>query len=151
MTVIRAQYNLLCRKDKDASKNISSGPHALAADERSRAGGGRSGGKRGVRGGGRGGNGNNKSENSGGENTAAGNGDGSSKGPVCWTCRGRGHFARDCTVEMCERCGGRGHDESKCPSAPDEKGSTALLAHLVELPTADDLADVTLSEEEAGF
>lgn len=89
MTVIRAQYNLLCRKEKDASKNISSVHHALAADERGRAGGGRSGGKRGGRGGGRGGNGNNKSENSGGENTAAGDGDGSSKGPVCYNCHGR--------------------------------------------------------------
>lgn len=65
MTVIRAQYNLLCRKEKDASKNISSVHHALAADERGRAGGGRSGGKRGGRGGGRGGNGNNKSEKPG--------------------------------------------------------------------------------------
>lgn len=152
MTVIRAQYNLLCTKEKDPS---AGNHHALAADERGRARGGRSGGKRGGRGGrggGRGGNGNSNPENSGGENTAAGDGDGSSKGSMCYNCHRRGHFDRDCTVEVCKRCGGRGHDESKCPSAPDEKCSTALLAHLiVELPTADDLADVTLSEEEAGF
>ena len=34
---------------------------------------------------------------------------------MCYNCRGRGHYARDCTVKLCSLCHGKGHEESGCP------------------------------------
>lgn len=142
--VIGAQWHLLKRRKKNSPPG-----HALLIDERGAVGGrGHPGGKQGGRGGGRGSNDrNDKAKRSNDDDEHR-----SSKGPVCYNCHGRGHFARDCTVEVCKRCGGRGHDESKCPSAPDEKGPFALLAHMqVELPDDDDLASETSSMCAAAF
>ena len=33
------------------------------------------------------------------------------KGPMCYNCRGRGHFTRDCTVKLFKRFNGKGHEE----------------------------------------
>ena len=64
-----------------------------------------------------------------GGNDAAEDGKKPAKGPMCYNCHVRGHFAADCKTKVCKKCGGRGHDESKCPSPADME--TALA---VELP-----------------
>ena len=104
------------------------------------------GGKRGGRGGGRGGSYNNRKvkKSSDGDDDAEGDKP-SGKGPMCYNCHDRGHFARDCTVKLCKRCRGRGHEEDKCPSPADMKSYL-----VVELPDSD--SDSTTSSVAAsGF
>ena len=67
------------------------------------------------------------------------------KGPMCYNCHVRGHFAADCKTKVCKKCGGRGHDGSKCPSSADME--TALA---VELPGSDE-ESTTSSVGAAGF
>ena len=102
----------------------------------------------GGRGGGRGrsksGNGKAKSGHDDGKN-AAEDGKKPTKGPMCYNCRVRGHFAAVCKTKVCKKCGGRGHDESKCPSTADVE--TALA---VELPGSDE-ESTTSSVGAAGF
>lgn len=43
---------------------------------------------------------------------------------MCFTCRGRGHYARDCTVKLCSRCHEKGHDSS-CPSPANMESALA--------------------------
>ena len=110
-----------------------SNTYALVLDGRGGAGGrGHRGGMRGRRGGGRGHNGNRKVKKSGDGNDGAEDDKQPAEGPMSYNCRGRGHFARDCTVKLCKRCHGKGHEENKCPSPADMK------AHLtIELPNSD--------------
>ena len=120
--LVRAAHELL----KD---NTKKSPSALAWR-------GHPGAKRGGRGGGRGrsnsGNGKAKSDDDDGKD-AAENGKKHAKGPMCYNCHVRDHFAADCKTKVCKKCGGRGHDESKCPSPADME--TALA---VELPGSDE-------------
>ena len=142
--LVRAAHELLKGKKKKS-------PSALAfISDRRNGGGGRGhpGGKRGGRGGGRGhsnsGNGKAKSGDDD-EKDAAKDGKKPAKGPMCYNCHVRGHFAADCKTKVCKKCGGRGHDESKCPSPADME--TALA---VELPGSDE-ESTTSSVGAAGF
>ena len=99
INVIQAQYDLLSRRKKSPPA-----AHALVADGRGRgAGRGHPGGKREGRGGGRGGSNNNRKvkKSSDGDDDAEGDKP-SGKGPMCYNCHDRGHFARDCTVKLCK-------------------------------------------------
>ena len=116
MNVVQAQFELL-RKRKSSSP-----AHALVADGGRGEGGGqgRAGGKRGGKSSGRGGGGDNngnsdRSQKGGESGAAAGAEQQPAKGPMCFNCRGRGHYARDCTVKLCSSHG-KGHEESSCPS-----------------------------------
>ena len=80
-----------------------------------------------------------------GGNDAAEDGKKPAKGPMCYNCHVRGHFAADCKTKVCKKCGGRGHDESKCPSPA---GMETALA--VELPGSDE-ESTTSSVGAAGF
>ena len=142
--LVRAAHELL----KDNKKKL---PSALAfiSDGRNGGGGrGHPGAKRGGRGGGRGrsnsGNGKAKSGDDDGKD-AAENGKKPVKGPMCYNCHVRGHFAADRKTKVCKKCGGREHDESKCPSPADM--DTALA---VELPGSDE-ESTTSSVGTAGF
>ena len=142
--LVRAAHELL----KDNKKKS---PSALAfiSDGRNEGGGrGHPGAKRGGRGGGRGrsnsGNGKAKSGDDDGKD-AAEDGKKPAKGPMCYNCHVRSHFAADCKTKVCKKCGGRGHDESKCPSPADIE--TALA---VELPGSDE-ESTTSSVGAAGF
>ena len=128
INLVQAQYDLRGKKKKS-----SPAAHALVVDGRGRPGGrGHPGGKRGGRGGGSGHNGNRKVKKSSDGNDGAEDDKQSATGSMCYNCRGRGHFARDCTVNLCKRCHGKGHEEDKCPSPADMK------AHLtIELPNSD--------------
>ena len=135
--LVRAAHELL-KDDKKKS------PSALALG----VGRGHLGAKRGGRGGGRGrsnsGNGKAKSGDDDGKD-AAEDGKKPAKGPMCYNCHVRGHFAADCKIKVCKKCGGREHDESKYPSPADME--TALA---VELPGSDEEA-TTSSVGGAGF
>ena len=142
--LVRAAHELL----KDNKKKS---PSALAfiSDGRNEGGGrGHPGAKRGGRGSGRGrrnsGNGKAKSGDDDGKD-AAEDSKKPAKGPMCYNCHVRGHFAADCKTNICKKCGGRGHDESKCPSPADME--TALA---VELPGFDE-DSTTSSVCAAGF
>ena len=142
--LVRAAHELL----KDNKKKS---PSALAfiSDGRNGGGGrGHPGTKRGGRGGGRGrsnsGNGKAKSGDDDGKD-AAGDGKKPAKGPMCYNCHVRGHFAADCKTKVCKKCGWRGHDGSKCPSPADME--TALA---VELPGSYE-ESTTSSVGAAGF
>ena len=142
--LVRAAHELL----KDNKKKS---PSALAfIDDGRNGGGGRGhpGAKRGSRGGGCGrsnsGNGKAKSGRDDGKD-AAEDGKKPAKGPMCYNCPVKGHFAADCKTKICKKCGGRGHDESKCPSPADME--TALA---VELPGSDE-ESTTSSVGAAGF
>ena len=120
MNLVYAQYELLSKKKKQPSA------HALVSDGgRGKGGGrGRGGAKRGGRnGGGRGSS--HTEKKAGGE--AAENEKQPEEGPVCFNCRGRGHFARDCTTKVCNRCNGRGHHETNCPSPADMESAMAMV------------------------
>ena len=142
--LVRAAHELL-------KGNKKKSPSALAfiSDGRNGGGGrGHPGAKRGGRGGGRGrsnsGNGKAKSGDDDGKD-AAEDGKKPAKGPMCYNCHVRGHFAADCKTNVCKKCGGRGHDESKCPSPADLE--TALA---VELPGSEEKS-TTSSVGAAGF
>ena len=142
--LVRTAHELL----KDNKKKS---PSALAFNSDGRNGGGgrrRPRGKRGGRGGGRGrsnsGNGKAKSSDDDGKD-AAEDGKKPARGPMCYNCHVRGHFAADCKTKVCKKCGGRGHGESKCPSPADME--TALA---VELPGSDE-ESTTSSVGAAGF
>ena len=142
--LVRAAHGLL----KDIKKKL---PSALAFINDGRNGGGgrgHPGAKRGDRGGGRGrsnsGNGKAKSGDDD-RKDAAEDGKKPAKGPMCYNCHVRGHFAVDCKTKACKKCGGRGHDESKCPSPADME--TALA---VELPGSDE-ESTTSNVDAAGF
>ena len=64
---------------------------------------------------------------------------------MCYNGRGRGDFARDCTVKLRKRCHGKGHDEDKCPSPADMKADLTI-----ELPDSD-ARSTTSSEAAAGL
>ena len=119
MNIVQAQFEL-------PRKKSSSSAHVLVAyGGRGRAGAKR-GGKSGGRGGGRNNNGNRSSSQKGGESgAAAGAEKHPAKGPMCFNCHGRGHYARDCTVKLCNRCHGKGHEESSCPSPANMKSVLA--------------------------
>ena len=93
INLVQAHYELLSKKNSPSA-------HALVSDGRGGGGGrGRPGGKRGGQGGGRGNSGKNgctkKDKNSGSGGDAAEAEKQPAKGPICFNCRGRGHFARD--------------------------------------------------------
>ena len=142
--LVRAAHELI----KDNKKKS---PSALAfiSDGRNGGGGqGHPGAKRGGRGGGRGrsnsGNGKAKSGDDDGKD-AAEDGKKPAKGPMCYNCHVRGHFAADCKTKVCKKCGGRGHDESKYPSPADIE--TALAVELL----GSDEESTTSSVGAAGF
>ena len=142
--LVRAAHELL-KDNKKKSPSVL----AFISDGRNGGGGrGHPGAKRGGRGGGRGrsnsGNGKAKSGDDDGK-SAAEDGKKPAKGPMCYNCHVRGHFAADCKTKVCKKCGGRGHDESKCPSPADME--TALA---VELPGSDE-ESTTSSVGAAGF
>ena len=130
--LVRAAHELL----KD-NKKKSPSAFASISDGRNGGGGrGHPGAKRGGRGGGRGrsnsGNGKAKSGDDDGKD-AAEDGKKPAKGPMCYNCHVKGHFAADCKTKVCQKCGGRVHVESKCPSPADME--TALA---VELPGSEE-------------
>ena len=146
INLVQAQYELLSKKKKN-----SPSVHALVSDRRGGDGGrGCHGGKRGGQGGGRGNSGKNgctkKDKKSGNGGDAAEAEKQPAKGPICFNCRGRGHFARDCTVKTCKRCHGIGHEESSCSSPADMQ---AVLA--VELPVSDSDSDTNFDEVAAAL
>lgn len=116
------------RQDQNGPSN------ALIAHVR---GNGRRGG-RGGRGGGRGSGNSWKGKSDDGNDAAEEKA--SDKGPMCYNCRCRGHFARECTTKLCKRCNGRGHDEDRRPSSADVQVNMA-----VELVDSED-SDESVSE-----
>ena len=114
INLIEAQWNLL---QKRRSKS-SPAAHALIADGRGGAGGrGHPGGKRGNRGGGRGNSNNRNVKNSHDGNDGAEDDKRPAKGPICCNCRGRGHFARDCTCLLYTSPSPRDLSTSRMPSS----------------------------------
>ena len=141
---IESQYNLLrSRRQKNSAA------HALVVDGRGGGGGrGHPGGKRGGRGGGRGGKHAEKKKS--GDGNGAEDNKPAAKGPQCYKCGLRGHFARDCTTQLCKRCNGRGHDEDKCPSSTDMHAN--MVIELPEPPESDsDSGSTTSSCVASGF